>query len=140
MRYLAILAAVFLAGCVSLDAGLNAEDATCAQTGAITAYVACLNRVEEPVWLKAAPANMADYRTFAAARLAMAEDLNSNRITQAQFKEGAAKARAEFQAALVKSSARQQPQARQAGDDMENILQRSPQPGMDGMGMNGMQM
>jgi len=141
MRYLPVLAVcVLAASCASLESDLKTADAKCPQVSAMAAFVACLNQNEEPVWRHDAPEAMADYQTFAAARMALAEDLDSGKITPAQFRDGAAAARTRFSALMAESAKSQQnrAQAQRAEDDMQQMMQHTPPAGMDGMGMGGM--
>jgi hypothetical protein len=52
MRYLAIGALFFLAGCASLNADLTVAEAKCVPTPAMTSFVTCLNAMDAPVWKK----------------------------------------------------------------------------------------
>jgi hypothetical protein len=83
---------------------------------------------------------MADYQTFAAARMALAEDLDSGKITPTQFRDGAAAARTRFSALMAESAKSQQShaQAQRAEDDMQQMMQHTPPAGMDGMDRGGM--
>ena len=140
MRYVPVLAALLLAGCASLDADLKTADAQCAAGAAMTAFVTCLNQNEEPVWRKDAPDAVADYQTFAAARMALAADLDSGKITPAQFQAGAAQARTDFQKRLAaNANAVREAKARRVEEDMEQAVQRFPQAGLEGGG-RGMSM
>jgi hypothetical protein len=143
MRTLILGGALMLAGCASLDSDLTAADARCTQGSAMTAFVTCLNQAEEPVWQKEAPASLAGYRSFAAARMALAADLDSGKITAAEFKDGAAAARAKFSTALAQNAraAQEQAQAQAAQDALQQMQQQQPTE-MDGRnsmgGMNNM--
>jgi hypothetical protein len=142
MRYLILGGILILAGCASLDSDLQSADAKCVQTAAMTVFVTCLDTMEEPVWQKDAPDNLPGYRTFAAARMALAQDLDNGKITAAQFRDGAAQARANFSALLAQNARTQQQQAelRRAQDTMQQMQQRPPATGLDGMPMGGMGM
>ncbi len=133
MRFLAMPAVILLAGCASLDSDLKSADSKCTPGSAMTAFVTCLNGMEEPVWQKDAPDHVADYRRFAAARMSLALDLDSGKISATQFRDGAAAARATFSAHL--RTGQQQAASQRAEDDMQQMLQHSPPPGADGMGM-----
>jgi hypothetical protein len=134
MRYLSVLAALILAGCASLDSDLQSADGKCTQGAAMTVYVRCLDSAEEPIWQKDAPDNLPGYRTFAAARMALAQDLDSGKINAAQFRDGAAQARAKFNAVLAQNAHSQQAQAeaQRAQDALQQMQQQMP-PADDGM-------
>jgi len=142
MRYLSVLAALILAGCASLDSDLQSADAKCVQAAAMTAFVTCLDSMEDPVWQKDAPDNLPGYRTFAASRIALARDLDNGKITAAQFRDGAAQARAKFSALLAQNARTEQQQAdlQRAQNAMQEMQQRPPATGLDGAAMGGMGM
>jgi len=137
MRYLPVLVVLILAGCASLDSDLQSADGKCTQGATMTVFVTCLNSAEEPVWQKDAPDNLPGYRTFAAARMALAQDLDNGKITAAQFRDGAAQARAKFSALLAQNAHTQQEQAeaQRAQDAVQQMQQQMPPAGPDGMGM-----
>ena len=134
---LALAALLGLAGCASLSADLKTADGKCPQTGAVTAFVTCLNGVEGPVWEKDSPQDAPAYRAFAGTRLGLAQDLDSGKITAAQFTQATADARAKLAAARVENvRARQEQAARERSqDDMEGL--QKPMPVTGDMGMNG---
>ena len=138
MRYLSVLVALILAGCASLDSDLQSADAKCAPTAAMMTFVTCLNSMEYPIWQKASPDNIPGYRTFAAARIVLAQDLDSGKITAAQFRDGAVQARAKFSALLAQNARTEQQRAelQRTLDTMQEIQQRPPVTGIDGMGMS----
>lgn len=138
MRYLFVGVVLTLAGCVSLDSDLQSADVKCSPAAAMTVFVACLNSTEEPVWQKDSPDNLPGYRTFAAARMVLAQDLDSGKISAAQFRDGATQARAKFSALLAQNARTQQQRAEQqrTQDALQEMEQRIPAAGIDGMGMN----
>ena len=138
IQVLAGLAALFvLTGCASLSADLKTADGKCPQSVAVTAFVTCLNGVESPVWEKDSPQDAPAYRAFADARLGLAQDLDSGKITAAQFTQGTADARAKFAAAQARNArAFAEEVARQrAQDDMDSMQKPMPSTGDMGMGM-----
>jgi hypothetical protein len=138
MRYLFVGFVLILAGCASLDSDLQSADVKCAPTATMTVFVTCLNSAEEPIWQKDSPNNVPGYRTFAAARMVLAQDFDSGNITAAQFRDGAAQARAKFSALLAQNTSTQQQRAEQqrAQDALQDMEQRMPAAGIDGMGMS----
>jgi hypothetical protein len=140
---LAAAALLLAAGCASLDSDLQSAEAKCAPTSAITVFVTCLNTMDGPIWQKESPENEPAYKDFAAARLGLAENLDSGKITPTQFSEGTAKARAKFSALLIQNArARQQEVERQRTEQEMNSMERPTSApsdmgnGMDkGMGM-----
>jgi hypothetical protein len=134
---LALAILLGLAGCASLSADLKTADGKCPQTVAVTTFVTCLNGVESPVWEKDSPQDAAAYRAFAGTRLDLAQDLDSGKITAAQFTQATADARAKFAAARVENvrACREQAARQRAEDDVESL--QKPMPTAGDMGMNG---
>ena len=140
-------AAVLLAGCASVDSQLQAADAKCSQTGAMTLFMTCLNSAEEPVWQSQPPDQLEDYKLFAGERMGLAQDLDSGKITAAQFAAGAQMARATFRGHL-EQDARKQMRSREAEaaqqnavDTLQQMQKAMPSPESSGMVMgNGMDM
>ncbi len=134
-------AALILAGCATPDSGAKSSDANCSEgASTMTAYATCLDRTEEPAWRKGAPENFTSYQAFAATRLDLAKELDASKITQAQFRDGAAAALAKFHSSLDSSrKAEDEAQARRAQDDLD-ILRREmpPDDGTNPMGKNNM--
>jgi hypothetical protein len=138
MRYLVVGAALILAGCASLSSDLHSVEAKCVPGAVMTEFVTCLNSAEEPVWQKDAADDLPAYRTFAAARMALAQDLDNGKITATQFQGGLAQARAKFNALLAQNaSTRQQQAEQQRMQEMQDMQRAMPAPPMNGMGMNG---
>lgn len=138
MRYLVLGGMLILAGCASLDSDLKSAQAKCTLTGTMTVYVTCLNDADEAVLRKDSPDNAPGYATFAAARLELAKNLDSGKITGAQFQGGVEQARAKLAVLLAQDAARRQQQAdaQRAQDALQNM---KPLAGMDATGMdNGM--
>jgi len=139
--------ALVLAGCASVDEQLTAADAKCSQTAAMTVFVTCLNSQEEPVWQTQTADNLADYKLFADVRMGLAKDLDSGKITAAQFAAGAADARTTFRGHL-EQNARRQMRSREAeaaqqnaADTLTQMQKAMPSPESSGMTMgNGMDM
>jgi hypothetical protein len=143
-RIALVLAPLVLAGCASLSSDLQSAEAKCTPAPAMTGFVTCLNSMDEPVWQKESPENEPAYRDFAAARLSLAEDLDSGKITPQQFSRGTADARAKFAALLISNArARQAQLDHQRAEEEVDGLQKMPTMGASGMGggmgdMNGM--
>jgi hypothetical protein len=139
----ALVAPLIVAGCASLGSDLKTAEANCTPTPAMTPFVTCLNSADAPVWQKESLQNVPAYKDFAAARLALAENLDSGKITAAQFSEEAARASAKFAALLAKNArARQLEAERQRTEQEMNSMERPTSApsdmsnGMDrGMGM-----
>jgi hypothetical protein len=90
---------------------------------------------------KDSPDDAPAYQDFAAARLSLAQNLDSGKITAAEFGAGTAQARAKFAALLVRNArARQEQAARMRTEEAVDDLQKT-NPGMSkpdsGMGMGG---
>ncbi|HWY63094.1 MAG TPA: hypothetical protein VNW15_14425 [Rhizomicrobium sp.] len=141
LRYLGACT-LLLAGCASLDSDLKSAEAKCAPTPSMTPFVTCLNGMDDPVWQKDSPENETAYKDFAAARLSLAENLDSGKITPTQFSQETAEARAKFVALLTQNArARQQEAERQRIEqEMSNMERPTSAPsdmnnGMDKMGM-----
>ena len=142
-RILGVPVLLLLAGCASLDSDLQSAEGKCAPTPAMTVFVTCLNSVDDPVWQKDSPESVPAYKDFAAARLGLAESLDSGKITPTQFSQGTAEARAKFTAVLIqKARARQEEAERQRTEQEMNGMDRPTSApsdmsnGMDkGMGM-----
>jgi hypothetical protein len=144
MRFLIPGVLLLMPGCASLNSDLQTAESKCAQTATMTPFIACLNSVETPVWQKDSPQDVPAYQDFAAARLRLAEDLDSGKIAAPQFAQGTAAARTKLVSVMAETiRARQQQLARQHMDDEMGDLQKSPLPplqgdmgGMGGMGNN----
>jgi hypothetical protein len=140
MRVIFAGALFIVAGCASLSDDLKAAGSKCPQSAAVTGFVTCLNQAEEAVFQKDAPENLPDYRAFAAARLRLAQNLDSGKITSAEFADGTAKAGAQFSALLIQNArARQQEAAaKRAEQDVQDMQTTKPTASMGDTGMGGM--
>jgi len=142
-RHLGTCALLLLAGCASLDSDLKSAEAKCTPGPAMTVFVTCLNNADQAVWRKDSPDNEPAFGDFSAARLSLAEDLDSGKITAAQFSRGTAEARVKFLAVLAQNTrTRQQEAQRQRMEqEMNDMARPTSAPsdmsnGMDkGMGM-----
>ena len=124
MRYLVLGVTLILAGCASsLDADLKSAQAKCTATGTMTVFVTCLNDADEQVWRKDSPQDAPGYTAFAAARLDLAKNLDSRKITETQFRDGVDQARVKFLALVAQNAGirRQQDEQRRMQDMLQNI-------------------
>jgi hypothetical protein len=138
MRYLCIGVFLMAAGCASLDSDLKSAEAKCPPSPAMTPFIACLNGVEGPVWQKDSPGDASAYQDFAAARLGLAQNLDSGKITPAQFTKGTADARAKFAAALTEraKSLQREAERERTEDEVQNLGKMTSGPmSPDHMGM-----
>jgi hypothetical protein len=139
MRWLLTGASLLVAGCASLSSDLQRAEAACAPTQVMTSFVTCLNSADEPVWQKESPSSAAAYRQFAAARLALAGDLDGGKITPAQFVAGTADARAKLVTVVAGDARARRQQIEQArADAMVQDFQKPMGSAAGDMGMGGM--
>jgi hypothetical protein len=133
-----------LAGCASLAGDLKTAEAACPSSAAMTPYVQCLNEADGPVWRADSPSDLAAYQAFAAARLSLAQGLDSGVINPAQFRDASAQLRDKFVHDLAASQRQRQAELeRQRAQDMLDTMRKTANPddmrgdmkGMGGMGM-----
>src|SRR6185437_10159882 len=127
MRVFFLPLLLMIAGCASLDSDLKSAQAACPQTSQLVPFIACLNRTETPVWQKDSPSDAPAFQAFAAARMDLAQNLDSGKITTVEYSRDMEAARQKF-AQVLAGNARQRQVAEQRRRDQDavDMLSRMP--------------